>query len=310
MDEKKEEPVRLGSYLAGCGITSRRGAGELIGEGRVKVNGKVVTDLSYRVIPGKEEVRVNNKPVLPKKTTTLLYHKPAGVVCSHEDNGNLRSWTKDLPQYKHLRPAGRLDAMSEGLVILTNDGELHYRLTHPRYKVPKVYKVWLRGVLHGGTLSRLTSGKIVLDGKPVNPLRIDVVPSKHRRATVTIWTMEEGRNRQIRRMCTEVGLVVVQLVREKIGPITLRGMAAGSVRVLTDKEVESLVKYMDKVKDGKIASPITQTRKTGPSRASVIKTAQARAKKKTSKGDRGKGVAEAPRRTKKKVRPQKKRPTR
>lgn len=247
MSEETTPGVRIGAYLASAGVCSRRDAAKMLEEARVKVNGKVIRDLSFKVIEGEHEVTFNNRAVKPLAKETFLYNKPKGVVCHPETTGTLRSWMEDLPQYKHLNPAGRLDAMSEGLVILTNDGDLHNRLTHPRYKLPKLYRVWLRGRVDDYALRYLTSGAIMLDGVRVQPCRIEIA-TQSAKETQTYWTLYEGKNRQIRRMAEAAKLTVTKLVREKVGPLTLREVPTGGIRPITAKELQQLEKAFEQAK--------------------------------------------------------------
>ncbi len=278
-----KEGTRLGVYLAACGVCSRREAAGLVDEARVKVNGVVVRDLSFQVVEGVHKVTFNNRPVRRLKTETLLYHKPKGVIISHESEGNLRSWTLDLPQYRHLRAAGRLDAMSEGLLVLTNDGDLQHLLTHPNAKVRKTYRVWLRGRLTDNTLGFLQSGGIVLDGRRVQRCQIRLLhQAKEGREHLTVWTLTEGRNRQIRRMAEAAGLVVTRLVRESVGPLKLRGIPTGGVKPMSPTEVDNLKKELS-IRAAENAKPPRPPRKPRPKTAAQTKPRSASSSKPKTK---------------------------
>ena len=230
---------RLQKILSQAGIASRRSAEALILEGRVRVNGKVVRELGVKADPVRDEITVDGRSAIPTRLRYVAYHKPVGVVSSMSDPegrpslGDIARRMRD-----HLFPVGRLDFDSSGLVLLTNDGEVAQRLSHPRYQIPKVYRVKVRGHPEAKALKRLRQGIRLADG-PTAPARVELeeVLEKKSRFRVTI---AEGRQRQVRRMFEAVGHPVDKLSRVAIGPIRLGGLASGKTRELNESEVRSL----------------------------------------------------------------------
>jgi pseudouridine synthase len=230
---------RLQKILSQAGVASRRAAEDLIREGRVRVNGRVVEELGTRADPTRDRITVDGRAALPRKLHYVAYHKPVGVVSTMSDPegrpaiGDVVRGLRD-----HLFPVGRLDYESSGLVLLTNDGELAQRLTHPRFQVPKVYRVKVRGRPDETALERLRRGVRLVDGMtaPADVQVEAVLPSKARLKMV----LREGRQRQVRRMCEAVGHPVDRLSRVSIGPLRLGTLAIGATRELTAREVLAL----------------------------------------------------------------------
>ena len=231
--------MRLNKFLANCGVASRRKCDEIIFEGKVKVNGEIVKNPAIQVNPEKDEVEVNGEKVkLPEKVYIAL-NKPKGVLCSLKDDFGrtiITDLVKDIPQ--RIYPVGRLDYNSEGLIILTNDGELANRLIHPRYKVKKKYHVLIKGEIKDEDLKKLEQG-IELDGKKTLPAECKIL-NKSKKSTLIEMTIQEGRKRQIRRMLQELGYEVKRLRRVQFGPIKLGMLKQGEWRFLTKKEIEKL----------------------------------------------------------------------
>jgi 23S rRNA pseudouridine2605 synthase len=225
--------VRLNRYLAHAGVSSRRAAEKLIAAGRVAIDGEPVTDPA-RDVGEHSEVRVDGAPVAPEATETWLLNKPAGVVSTAKEPGRRRAVTDLIETDARLYPVGRLDADSSGLILLSNDGELTNRLTHPRYEVPKTYRVRLHRPPSERDLERLRRGVELDDGRTA-PARV----TREGEQVVEI-TIHEGRNRQVRRMCDAVGIPVRRLVRVRIGPIADRRLAPGEWRALEQDEVRAL----------------------------------------------------------------------
>jgi len=231
--------VRLQKFLADAGIASRREGERLILGGRVEVNGRVVTTLGVRVEPEHDRVRVDGRPVRQAgRRVYYLLNKPKGLITSSSDPEG-RPTVVDLLQGVRERvfPVGRLDWNSEGLLILTNDGDLTYRLTHPANHIPKVYRVKVRGSLAEDDLKALRRG-MVLDGRRTLPARVERIS-----AQVNSWlevTLYEGRKNQIRRMLERLGHRVQKLKRIAIGPIRDRALKPGEWRRLTPDEVRRL----------------------------------------------------------------------
>jgi len=225
--------VRLAKFLAHGGIASRRRAEEIIGKGLVTVGGEVVTDPARDVGAG-DDVRVNGAPVAAEAREVWAVNKPVGVVSTAREPGS-RTPVVDLVETEaRLYPVGRLDADSSGLLLLTNDGELANRLTHPRYEVPKTYVAQLRKPLADRDLERLRSGVELEDG-PTAPARV-----KRRGDHEVEIVLREGRNRQVRRMLEAVGNEVVALRRVGFGPLRLGGLKEGASRRLAEDEIARL----------------------------------------------------------------------
>jgi 23S rRNA pseudouridine2605 synthase len=227
--------MRLAKYLAHSGVASRRRAEGLIAHGRVRVGGKVVTDPA-RDVDEDSAVEVDGRPVAPEPREVWMLHKPAGVVSTAREPGRRRAVTDLVSSSRRLYPVGRLDVDSTGLILLTNDGELAERLTHPRYEVPRTYRVRLRRPVEAGQLRALRHG-VELDDGPTAPTKIRK-PS----ARVIEITMHEGRNRQVRRMVEAVGNQVLDLQRVRFGALRLGELAEGKARRLRPAEIRRLWK--------------------------------------------------------------------
>lgn len=237
--------VRLQKVLATAGLGSRRACENLISAGRVEVDGVLVTELGVRIDPDKNVVHVDGLRIqLDQSLLTLALNKPLGVVSTmHDPDGRptLAEYVADRPE--RLFHIGRLDADSEGLILLTNDGELANRLAHPKYEIPKTYLVHVEGRVPATLGAKLTQGIELEDGvAKVDKFRIvDSTPQ----ATLVEVELHEGRNRIIRRMFAEAGYPVNQLVRTKIGPVRLGDLRPGRVRVLGQTELGTLMAAVD-----------------------------------------------------------------
>jgi 23S rRNA pseudouridine2605 synthase len=228
------EGERLQKVLARVGIASRRAAEELILRGRVTVNGERA-ELGRRVDVATDRVEVDGTPIpLAPGLVHLLLHKPRGVVSTADDPQGRPTVVELVPAEPRVFPVGRLDQDTEGLLILTNDGELTHRLTHPSFGVEKEYLAHVQGRPGRGALRRLREGVELEDGMTAPAEAGTVAPNLLR------LVIHEGRNRQVRRMCEAVGHPVERLVRTRIGPITDRRLKAGSYRHLTFDEVVAL----------------------------------------------------------------------
>ena len=227
--------MRLVKYLAHCGVASRRRAEELIAAGRVAVAGEQVTDPA-RDVDEDGGVTFDGEPVKPEPREVWILNKPAGVVSTAREPGSAPAVVDLVDSDRRLYPVGRLDADSTGLILLTNDGELANRLTHPRYGVPRTYRARLRRTPRDADLRRLRRGVRLDDGQTA-PARVRRVSPR-----VVEITIREGRNRQIRRMASAVGNEVVELSRVRVGPLRLGGLPEGRARRLTRAEVERLWK--------------------------------------------------------------------
>jgi 23S rRNA pseudouridine2605 synthase len=227
--------VRLAKYLAHSGVASRRRAEEMVAAGRVRVAGEVVRDPA-RDVDHDSGVEVDGRPVSPEAREVWMLNKPAGVVSTAREPGRRRAVTELVDSPSRLYPVGRLDADSTGLIVLTNDGELANRLTHPRYEVPRTYRVRLRRPPGDPDLGRLRDGVPLEDG-PTAPARVRRVSPR-----VIEITIHEGRNRQVRRMAEAIGNEVVSLTRIAFGPLRLGELAEGASRRLRTAELRRLWK--------------------------------------------------------------------
>ncbi len=227
--------MRLAKYLAHSGVASRRGAEEIIRAGRVSVGEERVTDPA-RDVDSDSGVRVDGKPVAPEGREVWAVNKPVGVVSTAKEPGRRQAVVELVDTDRRLYPVGRLDADSSGLILLTNDGALANRMTHPRYEVPKTYRVELRHGPRGLALGRLRDG-VNLDDGPTLPAKVRLTGPR----TVEI-TIREGRNRQIRRMIERVGNDVIALERISFGSLTLGDLEPGASRKLGRSELSRLWK--------------------------------------------------------------------
>jgi 23S rRNA pseudouridine2605 synthase len=228
---------RLHKYLAHAGVASRRAAEGMVRAGRVRINGETVTDPARTVEAGTDRVEVDGTPVAPAaETVILMLHKPRGYLATARDPQGRATVLDLVPRdLGRLYPVGRLDAQSEGLLLLTNDGDLTYALTHPRHGVPRVYEVWCEPDPGPDQMERLRRGVVLADG----PAR----PESVARAPAGPWlriTLREGRNREIRRLCAAVGLNVRRLRRVAFGPLQLEGLRPGAWRRLSEAEATAL----------------------------------------------------------------------
>lgn len=231
---------RLHKFLARAGKASRRQAESIIKEGRVKVNGQVVSEMGCQIDPETDEVMLDGKRVLlTEKTVYILLNKPAQVITTLNDPQKRKKVTDFLSGVKErVYPVGRLDYDTEGLLILTNDGELAFRLTHPKHKVGKVYVADVKGNINEKSLEALRNGVLLEDG-PTMPSKVRKLANEGNITKLEI-TIHEGRNRQVRRMCEAVGCPVMSLKRVRFGPLALGDTESGGYRYLTPKEIQDL----------------------------------------------------------------------
>jgi len=227
--------VRLAKYLAHSGVASRRRAEEMVAAGRVRVGGRVVRDPALDVDHA-SGVEVDRRPVSPEPREVWMLNKPAGVTSTAREPGRRRAVTELIDSARRLYPVGRLDAESTGLILITNDGELANRLTHPRYEVPRTYRARLRRAPTEAELRRLREG-VALDDGPTAPAKVRGVSPR-----VVEITIHEGRNRQVRRMAEAVSNEVVSLQRVAFGPLRLGELGVGESRRLRPAELRRLWK--------------------------------------------------------------------
>lgn len=234
--------VRLQKILSSAGIASRRAAEKLIVEGRVSVNGETVTELGTRADPQKDDVRVDGRRVSRPRRLYIALHKPRGYVTTRSDPEHRPTVLDLLGLEEYVYPVGRLDYDSEGLLLLTNDGELAERLMHPRYGVEREYNVRLRGTPDHAALRRLQRG-VVVEGRKTAPADVQLLETgrgAHADQAVLSVVLHEGRTRQVRKMCEAVGHPVIRLRRVRVGPIKLGALKPGEFRQLTRGEVRQL----------------------------------------------------------------------
>lgn len=244
-----DDQMRLNKYLAHTGITSRRAADRLIQQGRVQVNGRTIYTMGIKVDPKKDRVTLDGRDVNLRQgqSINLLLNKPAGVLTTRHDPEGRRT-VLDLipPQFRHLRPVGRLDYLSEGLVLLSDDGDLIYRLTHPSYQHEKEYWVQIAGRVPEPALRKLRKGVQLEDGIASAQVRkLKTIPAEQQhwigdnpesRHSWLIFTLKEGRKRQIRRMCRAVDLNVLRLIRVRIGSLHIGDLRLDQWRPLTARQ--------------------------------------------------------------------------
>ena len=235
---------RLQKFLARAGVASRRAAEEWIRAGRVVVNGLVVTEMGIKIDPERDVVQADGRRVgVTGGPKIVMLHKPSGYVCTTRDPQGRRVVTELLGKAPgRLYPVGRLDYDATGLLLLTNDGELAYRLTHPSYNVPRTYRVTVTGEVSRETVRRLADG-VELDGRMVYPEV--VVIKREPQKTVLELTVHEGRYHLVKRLMVQVGHPVLKLKRIAFGPLRLEGLNRGSFRDLTAREVAALKAEVD-----------------------------------------------------------------
>jgi 23S rRNA pseudouridine2605 synthase len=234
---------RLQKILAGAGVASRRKCEELILKGKVEVNGEVVTELGTKADPAVDVITVDGKTIGAEKKLYIVFNKPKGVITSASDPQGRKIVTDYLKSInERLYPVGRLDYDTEGLLLLTNDGDFAHLLTHPKHHVPKTYIATVKGVPHGTELDKLKKGVLLEDGMtaPAEVEYQDIDPAG-KFATISI-TIYEGRNRQVRRMFEAIGHPVSKLKRISFGELFIGNLKRGLYRHLTKEEVEGLYK--------------------------------------------------------------------
>ncbi len=239
----EEEKIRLQKYLAECGIASRRKAEEYIQEGKVQVNGKVVTELGVKINPEKDIVYFNNKKVAKQNENIyILLNKPIGYVTTTKDQFN-RETVLDLIKgiNKRIVPVGRLDMYTSGALILTNDGDFTYKVTHPSHEITKTYVATLRGIVTYEEMEKLKSG-VEIEDYLTRPAKVKILKTDTEKNISRIEiTIHEGKNRQVRKMCEAIGRNVMALHRSKIGNIGVKDLKIGEWRYLSSTEIKSII---------------------------------------------------------------------
>jgi pseudouridine synthase len=236
--------IRLNKFLAAAGIASRRRCDDFILDGRVKVNGEIITKLGHRIDEEIDRVAFDDKPVKPiTEKIYIIFNKPKGIITSTDDPYERNTVLDMIPIKQRIFPVGRLDYDTTGLLLLTNDGPLTNKLIHPRYKIEKKYLVLLDKIVRPVALYHLRRG-IELDGKKTAPCKISEIRIIDNCSFLEV-VLYEGRNRQIRRMFESEGYQVTELERITFGPLTLTGLPRGSWRHLYKNEIHSLHKYLE-----------------------------------------------------------------
>ena len=233
---------RLQKYLAECGVASRRKCEEIILAGKVRVNGNLITELGTKVNPQTDTVEVDGKVISSEKKVYILLNKPVGYVTTMSDEKDRPTVMELLDGVKEkVVPVGRLDMFTSGLLLLSNDGDFVYKVTHPKHETTKTYIVKTRGVPRESDLEKLRVG-VKIDDYMTSPAEVNLLLKDNTNDIARIWIrIHEGRNRQVRKMCEAIGLSVIALKREGVGNLTCEGVERGKWRYLTDDEVAEIL---------------------------------------------------------------------
>lgn len=236
------EEMRLQKYMAECGVASRRKCEEYIQNGNVKVNGVVETTLGTKINIEKDIVEVFDKVIGKENKVYILLNKPVGYVTTVNDEKGRSTVMELLKDVKEkVVPVGRLDMYTSGILLLSNDGEFIYKVTHPKHETTKTYVVKVRGIPTERDIEKLKTG-VVIDGYTTSPAKVEILLKDKKNDISRIWIqIHEGRNRQVRKMCEAVGLSVIALKREGVGNLTCEGLEKGSYRHLTEEEVKEIL---------------------------------------------------------------------
>ena len=240
---KKLEEVRLQKYLAEAGVASRRKAEELIIQGKISVNSKVVIELGTKINPAKDIVEYNGKIVtMQEEKVYILLNKPIGYVTTAKDQFN-RDSVLDLVKVKQrIVPVGRLDMYTSGALILTNDGDFVYQVTHPKHEIEKTYTVTIKGIVSKKAVEQLKSG-VKIEDYTTRPARVKILKTDEEKNQSRLEiTIHEGKNRQVRKMCEVVGHKVLALHRSKIAGVGVKDLPLGKWRYLRKEEVNKILK--------------------------------------------------------------------
>ena len=235
--------IRLNKYLSLCGLGSRRKCDQYIEEGEISINGKVVQDFSYRVQEC-DTVKYKNRVVEPEETTYVIFNKPQGVITTLDDPQNRKNVGDYFKKLPYIKPVGRLDKDTTGVLLLTNDGDLLYKLTHPKYQIPKKYVVTLDSQVSGKIKNKIAQGVILENGEIA---RGQIIRVKSKAHSIVTMILREGKKREIRRMFAAIGYGVLELDRVSFATLTYHGLQRGEWRYLKEKEI-NLLKKMTKDK--------------------------------------------------------------
>ncbi len=232
--------MRLQKYMAECGVASRRKCEEMIAQGRVMVNGQQIVRQGVQVDPEKDQVKVDGTLLhLQKRLVYIMLNKPKGVVTTVSDQFGRKNVTDLVEYHDRIFPVGRLDYDTEGLLLLTNDGNFAYQMTHPGRQVDKCYQAFVRGIPGEKALEQLRRG-VMLDGRNTAPAKAELIGTNGENGWVEL-VIHEGRNRQVRRMLETVGFPVLRLRRISVGGVGLGALPSGKWRFLTEEELTLLL---------------------------------------------------------------------
>lgn len=258
----EEEKIRINKFIALCGVASRRKAELLIKAGKVTVNGETITDLSYKVDPKKDQVFVDGKRLsLPQKVYYLFY-KPKGFLTSLYDpfsKETIKPFLEKLPV--RVFPVGRLDKQSEGLILLTNDGDLANILLHPKYEVRRRYRVWVKPELKLDRIKDILENGLTIENKLIKPLEFKLV-GKEKDKYIYEICVKEGVKREVRRMVGYLGGKVYRLIRIQFGPLKLGSLKPGEIRPMSTRELRELFSFVDQVRNSKTFSKTSSGEET------------------------------------------------
>ena len=234
---------RLQKYLAQCGVASRRKCEELILQGRVQVNGVTVTELGTKINPEKDKIKFDGKDIKQaQKLVYILLNKPIGYVTTADDQFGRDTVLNLVKVKERIVPVGRLDMYTSGALILTNDGDFVYQVTHPKHEIEKTYTVTIKGIVQNSEVEQLRNG-IKIDDYITKPARVKILKTDTEKDISRLEiTIHEGKNRQVRTMCEAVGRKVLALHRSKIGGIGVKDIELGKWRYLTANEVQQILK--------------------------------------------------------------------
>jgi len=239
-----QKKVRINKFIAQSGIASRRGADELILNKKVKLNGKIVTELGV-LVSEKDEIIINGQKLEPSKNLYMIFYKPPGYITTKSDEKGRKTIYEFFPEkFCHLKPTGRLDKDSSGLLLMTNDGDLIQEMTHPKIKIAKIYRVALKGKVSMKTLEKFAEGIEIEKGKIAYAESILLEATKEKSELEMI--LYQGYNRQIRKMAELAGHLVISLKRIQHGTLTLQGMNRGDYKFLKPKQVQELKNHIKK----------------------------------------------------------------
>ena len=237
------EEIRLQKYLAEAGIASRRKCEEYITAGRVKVNGKIINELGTKVSPEKDEIYFDDKKIENKEELVyILLNKPIGYVTTAKDQFNRDTVMNLIKIKERVVPVGRLDMYTSGALLLSNDGNFVYKITHPKHEINKTYTVTLKGIVTKEDVEKLEKG-VDIGGYTTKPAKVKILKTDIEKNISRLEiTIHEGKNRQVRKMCEAIGHKVIALHRSKIAGIGVKDIELGKWRYLTKKEIEKILK--------------------------------------------------------------------